>query len=243
MSGGTPPAAEAFDAFERFLKRGGRSASARRRCVRMTGAFEAYLQQHRGGKGLDEAEAEDLEAFVAWIEREPKASAKTHLWALRYWFEFTENEELHQLAGRLRAQRITRRPFLLKDFRGVDAGHAAALAAAGIRNVKQMLEAGRTPGARKELADETGVPLAAIVELVKLSDLARIPGIKGIRARLYHDAGVDTVAKMAAWDPEEMRAMLLAFVERTGFDGIAPLPAEAAFSVARARELPEIVEY
>jgi predicted flap endonuclease-1-like 5' DNA nuclease len=131
----------------------------------------------------------------------------------------------------------------LKDFRGVNPEHTAILAAAGIRNVEQMLKAGRTPRARQELADATGIPLAAILELVKLSDLARIPGIKTVRARLYHDAGVDTVEKMAEWDSEELRAMLFEFVERTGFDGIAPLPGEAAFSVARAKELPKIIEY
>jgi predicted flap endonuclease-1-like 5' DNA nuclease len=209
----------------------------------MTGAFEEYLQQHRSGKCLGEAGPEDIEAFVAWIEYEPKASAKTHLWALRYYFEFQENQEMRQLAGLLREQRIKRSPFPLKDFQGMDPEHAARLDAAGVKNVKQMLRAGRRPDGRQELADETGIPLETIVELVKLSDLARIPGIKGIRARLYHDAGVDTVEKMAEWAPEELRAMLLEFVERTGFEGIAPLPAEAAFSVARAKELPRIVEY
>jgi predicted flap endonuclease-1-like 5' DNA nuclease len=230
-------------AFEKFLKRGGRSPSAIQRCLRMAGDFQEYLQRHRGGKDLAEASPEDLEAFVAWTEREPKASAKTHLWALGYCFEFDENEEMRQLAGLLREQRIRRSPFPLKDFRGVDPEYAARLEAAGIKNVEQMLEAGRTHSDRQKLADETGVPLAAIVELVKLSDLARIPGIKGIRARLYLDAGVDTVEKTADWDPEELRAMLLEFVERTDFEGITPLPAEAASSVARARELPRIIEY
>jgi predicted flap endonuclease-1-like 5' DNA nuclease len=229
--------------FRRFLKRGGRSPSAIKRCLRMTGEFEQYLQQHRGGKRLDEAEPEDLEAFVAWIEREPKTSANTHLWALLYCFEFIENDDLRELASMLRAQRTTRTPFPLKDFRGVDPDHAATLAEAGIRNVKQMLKAGRTLDARQKLADETGLPLDAILEFVKLSDLARIPGIKSIRGRLYHDAGVDTLEKMAQWDPAALRAMLIEFVERTGFDGIAPLPGEAAFSVARAKELPKLVEY
>jgi hypothetical protein len=229
--------------FEAFLRRGGRSPRAIKRCLRMASGLEEYLQQHRGGRRLDEAEAKDMEAFVAWIEAEPKASANTHLWALRYWFAFSEDEELYQLAGLLREQRIRRSLFPLKSFRGVDPEHATILAAAGIHNVKQMLEAGRTPEARQKLAEETGIPREAIVELVKLSDLARIPGIKSIRARLYHDAGVDSIKKMAEWDPEELRGMLLGFVERTGFDGIAPLPAEAAFSVARAQELPKIVEY
>ena len=229
--------------FGTFLKRGGRSASAIKRCQRMKAEFEAFLQQQRGGKCIEETEPEDLEAFVAWVEREPKTSAKTYLWALGYCFEFVENDDMRELAGLLRAQRITRTPFPLKDFRGIDPDQAATLAEAGIRNVKQMLKAGRTPGDRQKLADETSLSLDVILEFVKLSDLARIPGIKCIRARLYHDAGVDTIEKMADWDPAELRAMLIEFVERTGFDGIAPLPGEAAFSVARAKGLPKVVEY
>ncbi len=81
------------------------------------------------------------------------------------------------------------------------------------------------------------------MEHAKLSDLARIAGLKGIRARLYHDAGVDTVEKLAQWKPAELRAMLIAYVERTGFDGTAPLPKEAQGAVSQARKLPQIVEY
>jgi len=78
---------------------------------------------------------------------------------------------------------------------------------------------------------------------VKLSDLARIPGVKGIRARLYYDAGVDTIEKMAQWDPQELRTMIVQFVEQTGFDGVATLPAETRFTVKQAKKLPRIVEY
>lgn len=83
----------------------------------------------------------------------------------------------------------------------------------------------------------------AILTLVKLSDLARIPGVKGIRARLYLDAGVDTLEKLATWEPEALREMLAGFVERTGFEGIVPLPAEMRYAVAQARKLPKIVAY
>jgi len=37
--------------------------------------------------------------------------------------------------------------------------------------------------------------------------------------------------------------MLIEFVERTGFDGIAPLPKEAEFTVEKAKKFPETVEY
>jgi hypothetical protein len=37
--------------------------------------------------------------------------------------------------------------------------------------------------------------------------------------------------------------MVVEFVERTGFDGVATLPAEARFTVAEARKLPRLIEY
>ena len=229
--------------FDKFLRRSGRSPRAAARCVSYVQEFEQYLYTHRRGKETQEADAGDLEQSVAWTERKPKASAKTHLWALGYYFEYTSNEEMRSLAGSMRAQRIKRTPFPLNKFRGALPDHVDTLASQGIRNVTQMLEAGRTPEDRQALAAKTGVPLETILEYVKLSDLARISGTKGIRARLYYDAGVDTLEKMAAWDPVELRAMLIDFVERTGFDGIAPLPKEAASAVATAKRLPSIVAY
>jgi hypothetical protein len=231
------------EAFVKFLKRGGRSESARTRVLRCVKEFEQYLADEGRVTSLDQADMEDLEAFVNRIEQEPKASAKTHLWALRYYYEFSGDEVMYALAGALREQRIVRRPFALKDLRGVNPDHVEKLSGAGIWNVEQMLEAGRTPSDRQSLAERAGVPLEAVEELVKLSDLARIPGMKGVRTRLYHDAGVDTVEKLAGWDPERLRGMLVEFVTDSGFDGIAPLPKEVAFSVAKAGQLPAIVEW
>jgi hypothetical protein len=227
--------------FRKFLKRGGRSQSAVNRVIKFVQEFEEYLGQ--AGKGLDQASPGDLESFVAQLESVPKSTAKKHLWGIRYYYEYSSNEEMQRLAGALRQQRIKRKPFALKDFRGVNPQHAAQLEAIGIKDVAHMLKAGRTPVGRQELAQRTGVPLDAILEFVKLSDLARLAGVKGIRARLYYDAGVDTLEKMAQWDPQELRAMLVEFVERTGFDGIASLPKEARGAVHTARKLPKIVEY
>ena len=53
--------------FDRFLRRGGRSPRAAARCVRYARELEEYLQTHRDGKELDEADALDLERFVNWI--------------------------------------------------------------------------------------------------------------------------------------------------------------------------------
>ena len=231
------------DGFRTFLRKGGRSKSGIERCLRYVKEFQDYLHERRGGKRPDGAEPEDLKDFVETIEGTPKASANTRLWALRYYYEYASNEGLRNLAADLREERIKRAPFILGKFRVVDSGHIDRLSDANIKNVEQMLNAGRTQEDRRSLSEGTGVPLEAILELVKLSDLSRIPGIKTIRARLYLDAGVDTIEKMAGWAQEELSAMLVEFVARTGFDGVAPLLGEARFSVERARELPKIVEY
>jgi hypothetical protein len=133
-------------------------------------------------------------------------------------------------------------PFKLRDFRGIDPESIARLAACGLKNAEQLLAAGGTQAQRAALANETGVPGKVILELVQLSDLARLPGVKGIRARLYYDAGVTGIEKMAQWEPEALRRMVTEFVERTGFDGIPPLPREVSSTVANARKLPGMVE-
>src|SRR5512138_2209677 len=75
-------------------------------------------------------------------------------------------------------------PFKLKDFHGVDPQLVATLAAHGIKTADQMLSASCSKGGRLALARMTDLPEQAILELVQLSDLARLPGVKGIRARL-----------------------------------------------------------
>jgi hypothetical protein len=150
---------------------------------------------------------------------------------------------MRELASNLRQQRIKQTQFPLKDFLKVKPAHRKKLEALGIRNANQMLMAGKTPEKRQELSTKTGIPVEAILELVKLSDLTRIFGVKSIRAQLYYYAGVDTLDRMAKWDPDKLRTMLIDFVEKTGFNGIAPLPKEAEFTVKEAKKLPRIIEY
>ncbi len=75
---------------------------------------------------------------------------------------------------------------------------------------------------------------------MKLSDLARIPGVKGVRARLYYEAGIDSVEKIAALEPEEFLDQVVEYVNKSGFDGVPTLPSEALYTVDKARKIPKI---
>ncbi|PWB55466.1 MAG: hypothetical protein C3F13_04090 [Anaerolineales bacterium] len=136
-----------------------------------------------------------------------------------------------------------RNPFKLKDFHSVDPKHIARLEAVGVKTADQILKAGRTSPGRSDLAARAGIPPEAILELVKLSDLSRLPGVKGIRARLYYAAGVDTVEKLAGYEPDELLRLTSEYVHCTGFPGIAPLPKEVSSTILNARNLPKLVEW
>jgi len=231
-------------AFERFLKRSGKKPHVVAGLIGQVRQFETYLAGERQ-KTLETAAAPDFQAYVAALEAGKPGAARTRVRGVALYYRFTGNTTLASLAASMRAVAVAQeRPaFPLREFRGVNPDHVARLAAAGIVNATQMLEAGRTPADRQRLAAQCGLPVEVVLEMVKLCDLARIPGLKAIRARLYYDAGADTLDKLAQWEPEELRRMLAEFVARTGFAGIAPLPKEVAGTVATAQALPRLVQY
>ncbi len=226
------------EGFERYLKKAGRSDSKIDFDIRNVKNFEEYLLKHKR-KELEEATPDNLKDFVNWAE---KTGLKIWLWAFNRYYDYKQNDvmfcALNELLG---IQSMTK--LKLKDFLGVNRQHIQTLNAKGFRTAKQILDAGRTKEDRKKLAEETGVPLDYILELVKLANLSRIPGLKKKRARLYLDAGLDTMDRIAESSPEEIRQKLSEFIDRTGFDGSAPPIFEAAFSIKLARYLPRIVEY
>jgi hypothetical protein len=229
--------------FRRFLKGRSKKEHVIDGLVRHVRLFEEYLARDPQ-KGLEAAAAQDVQAYVDACEAAEAGSARVRLRGLALYFQFAGNGELASLASGLREERIarSRRSFRLRDFHGANPDDVARLEAIGITNAEQMLAAGRTPADREALARRTGVAPNAILEYVKLSDLSRIAGLKTVRARLYYDGGFDTLDKIANADPEDMRAALAAFVERTGFQGIAPLPKEARSTVAAAQTLPRLME-
>jgi hypothetical protein len=228
--------------FQTYLKRTGRKVSAIQQIIALVLGYQDFLQAYYPHRSMAESTPETLESYASWIESEPRESASKPLWALRYYFDFIQDQDLSRLAGQMRAERIKRVPVLLRDFRGVTPPVADTLAILGIENIDQMLDAGRTPVLRQALANQTNLPLATILELVKLSDLARLDAVRRVRARLYHDTGL-TPASIATWEPQALGAMLVEWVEQHDFDGIPPTPKEVEHLVADARKLPTIVIY
>ncbi|WP_180274905.1 MULTISPECIES: DUF4332 domain-containing protein [Mesotoga] len=100
-----------------------------------------------------------------------------------------------------------------------------------------------SPELRESLAARIGTEMEKILEYLKLSDLSRLGGMKGVRVRLYCDAGLDTLDKLSNWNPEELWAMLVDFVRKTGFEGIPPLPKEVSSTIEAAKKLERLIGY
>jgi len=226
--------------FRRYLKETGKPEKRIEREVSKMKDFELYLSRHRKRK-LGAETAEDLKDFMNQLgDRREKINV--WLWVLSRYYNSVSNDlmlcAVNEMIG-LQFIKVAN----LKDFLGVNHQHTQALRKDGVFTSMHLLDGGRTEEGRVELAERTCVPLSAILELVKLADLSRIPGLAKKRARLYYDAGLETLDRIAESNQEDMRKMLVEFVERTRFDGSPPTPSEAAFTVKLAKYLPRIVEY
>jgi hypothetical protein len=231
------------EGFGDHLKRQGKKDHVVRRLVDSVGLFENYLEKRN--KHMHETTSQDLFDYAASCESERKGSARIKIRGLALYFGYVGNSEMAATADGIRETGITkhRHVFKLKDFLWVNQADVSKLSAFGITDINQMIEIGRTRDARKKLAESTGIAAEDILELVKLSNLARLTGVKGIRARLYHDAGLDTWERITLLDARELRDVCVRFVEATSFPGIPPTAKEAAFTVSAARALPRIVEW
>jgi hypothetical protein len=215
--------------FTAFLKQNKKDAKTIQDYTDAVRRFESHLSEKR--KTLKAATPDDI-----------RNGSRGAFLALGMYYEFLGDERLCAAAHEAFAA-PNFAAFKISEFMDIRPETVQMLKARGIVTAKDMLEAGRTPTLRAALAQETGLPADEILELVKLSDQARIGGHRRVRARLFYEAGLDTLDKIAACEPQEVIRILTEYIECTGFNGIPSTPREAANSVRMARYLARIVEY
>lgn len=131
----------------------------------------------------------------------------------------------------------------LKDMLGVEEENAEKLASLGIKHSKHLFDRSQTREEREALSAESGIPYPALLELVKLSDLARIRGLGKSFVRLYYEAGADTIETLAQWDPHELfKAVHKINAEKGITETVPPLKDDVQY-VAMAKDLPKVIEY
>ena len=228
--------------FVAYLKKKGKSGKTIERYLDSVKKYLEFLQVKCGERSIEESCEEDLRRFAEHLVHSEPKRAYTVLWGVDTLYRFIRKEQMHMLADSLKWE-VHHKPLKLKEIVGVDSEHAARLEGLGVVDVKDILREGRTYDARVSLAQRAEVPLGSVLSLVKMAELSRIAGVGAQRTRLYHDAGYDTLKKLARADSEDMRAYLTDWVKETGFEGAPPTRPEASHTVKMAGFLESRIEF
>lgn len=135
------------------------------------------------------------------------------------------------------------KPVNLGAFPGIDPGNVENLKILGIKHSKHLFERGRTQRDRDDLSGLAEVSGDDLLELVKLSDLARVSGVGPVFARLLYDSGASTVEELAACSPEALHQRLVVVVQEMGYtEAMVPLK-DVEHCIDAAGALPKVIEY
>jgi hypothetical protein len=134
-------------------------------------------------------------------------------------------------------------PVYFKDIPGLDPDHVERLADAGIRQTRQLFERAKTRAERAELSEQTGIPTDALLELVKLTDLARAGWVGPVFARIIYETEVDTISKLATQCPEALFDKALAVNQEQQLTKASFTLKDIEACIETAKSLPKVIEY
>jgi predicted flap endonuclease-1-like 5' DNA nuclease len=134
-------------------------------------------------------------------------------------------------------------PKKLIDIEGVGPVYAEKLQSAGIGTTDDLLEYCKSPKARKEIADSTGISEKLVLRWTNQSDLFRIKGVGEEYADLLEAAGVDTVPELAQRNAHNLCAKMMEVNEAKNLTRQPPAESQVAEWIDQAKTLPRVIEY
>jgi predicted flap endonuclease-1-like 5' DNA nuclease len=133
--------------------------------------------------------------------------------------------------------------YLLKAITGIGPEMAAKLKPFGIVSTDDLLEAGRTFKARRELAAKLGTNEQTVLRWVNLSDRMRVKGVREPYAELLREAGVNTVKELKYRNPAKLAEAMAAANRRRKLVQLLPKEKRVAGWIAHAKNLQPKVTY
>jgi predicted flap endonuclease-1-like 5' DNA nuclease len=131
----------------------------------------------------------------------------------------------------------------VKNIEGIGPKYAEKLAELDIKTSKSLLESGKTPQDRDNLAIKTGISAKLILEWVNLADLIRIKGVSEEYSDLLEEAGVDTVVELSRRNPDNLHAKIVEVNKEMKLVRQIPSLKMVANWVNQAKKLPRVIEY
>lgn len=136
------------------------------------------------------------------------------------------------------------KPIKLSDFPGVNPDAVSKLNQLGMKNTKQLFPHVLTREDRRELAEKTQIDEADILELTKLTDVARTKWVGPKFARLLIESEYDTVEKVAGSDYEELyRALVRVNEKKELYQGKFGLDDMKAWVTMAVQDVPLVIRY
>ncbi|MBN2355538.1 DUF4332 domain-containing protein [candidate division KSB1 bacterium] len=131
----------------------------------------------------------------------------------------------------------------LKDIEGIGPTYAVKLKKVGVVTVEQLLQKGATPQDRREIAKQSGVSEAKILEWVNHADLFRIRGIGSEYSDLLEEAGVDSIPELAQRVPVNLYEKMAATNRSKKLVRKLPSLKQVESWVMQAKGLPRAIRY
>ena len=129
------------------------------------------------------------------------------------------------------------------DVEGIGDVYAGKLTEIGINTIEELLEKGKKPAGRAELAEKTGISPKLILTWCNHADLMRINGVGPQFSELLEAAGVDTVKELKHRVPANLQAKLEEINAQKNLVNRVPALKEVEKMIAQANELPGVMEY
>ena len=131
----------------------------------------------------------------------------------------------------------------LVKIEGIGEKYATKLKMVGINTTDTLLERGRTPKGREEIAKKSDISKTLILEWVNLADLFRIKGVGEEYSDLLEEAGVDTVVELAQRNPDNLYQSMVEVNQEKKLVRKLPPQAQVKDWVNQAKKLPRVLEY
>lgn len=136
------------------------------------------------------------------------------------------------------------KPIDLKDFPGVNPSVIRKLRQLGIKTTEQLFPHVLTRKSRREFAKQNHIEEQDLLELTKLTDVARTKWVGPKFARLLLESGYDTVEKIAAADYRELHQALVRANESSGiYQGKFGIEDMKTWIAVVAQTVPQVIQY
>lgn len=133
--------------------------------------------------------------------------------------------------------------YKIEEVEGIGPVFGEKLRSQGVSNTDALLNVGKSPMGRKELAAKTDISEKQILKFVNMVDLFRINGVGSEYAELLEVSGVDTVPELAQRNAENLTKKMEEVNAEKNLTKRVPSLSEVEAWVKQASELPRQIEY